>query len=148
MTRPTATLDEANRYFETRPRATAWFQTEAGERENALRFASLTLDAACRFTDDAYELDADGQRVWRERVIAALCEQALWTLTQDGSGRDAIRALGIAQATVAGASVRFDGSAANDDELAPRAKRLLAGCAVFTSQELADGTISSTPLAL
>ena len=147
-TRPTATLDEANRYFGTRPRADAWFQSDEAEREKALQFASLTLDAACRFSDEAYDVDSVGRVLWRERVIPALCEQALWTLTQETSGRDAIRALGISQATVAGASVRFEASAANSYELAPIAKRLLAGCAVFTSQELGDGTISSTHLAL
>ena len=148
MTGPTASLDDANRYFETRPRASAWFQTDAQERENALRFAALTLDAACRFTDDAYDFDSEGGRVWHELVIAALCEQALWTLTQATSGGNAIRALGISHASVAGASVRFDGNAAIYDELAPIAKRLLAGRAVLTSRELSDGTISSTPLAL
>ena len=139
----TPTLDQADAYFETRPRSDAWRDATELEKTRALAYAALVLDACFEFSDAArYE---SGE--WRPRIVAAVCEQALWILTRKDGGAERLASLGVTSASVAGISATFDRREASA-LVCDAARRLIGRLGRFVPLDEGGGEITSTPLAL
>ena len=142
-----ASLEEAEAYFAARPQSVAWSRAGDDEKRRALAHAALVLDSACQFTSDALYVAADGVRKWRPRIVAALCEQALWSLLHSGGAAESFVALGVSRAEIAGIAASFR---ANDSTtlVCTMARRLIGRLGSFDSLDDGGGSIASTPLAL
>ncbi len=143
LERPNVTLAAATTYFDGRLYADAWTNAEPSDREKALTQASFLVAGAFSFSANAYAVDAYGVTTWHERVIAAVCEEALWLLKRDPTNYPELLTLGLAEGSVASLCAKFDRRF-----LAPlicdAAKNLVGELGSL----LEDGSCRSTPLAL
>lgn len=139
-----ATLEDAEAYFGARLRADAWQSATADDKRRALAQAAMALDAACEFSEDAWRVKENGDVVWRPRIVAAICEQALWTLEYHDGATETLAALGVTRASVGGISATFDRARA-EAFVCEAARSLVGRLGTFDSL---DGGITSTPLAL
>ena len=137
--RPVASLNDANEYFADRLYADVWTNASERERERALTQASYLIASAFTFRDDAPRR--------HERVVAALCEEALWLLQRDPTQFPQALALGITRVEVANLAATFDRA-----QIAPlicyAARRLLTGLADYEPVDDEGGSFAATPLAL
>ena len=145
--RPVASLNDANEYFADRLYADAWTNATQREREQALAQASYLIDGAFTFRAEARVETSNGAFRWRERVVAALCEEALWLLKRDPTQFPQAQALGITRVEVANLSATFDRV-----QIAPlicdASRRLLTGLADYEPLDDEGGSFAATPLAL
>ena len=146
-TRPTRALDDANAYFAARGRADAWFDATEAERRGALEQASMLLGAAFRFRDDARELNAVGELVWREEILAALCEEALWLLRCDPTQPSKLAALGATSVKIGELAAQFDRADAAR-VICEAAKILVGERGELVANDSPIDSFASTPLAL
>ena len=101
--RLTVALDAAERYFATRLRADLWREASESDKTNALTQASFLISGAFSFYDAAFALDeSTGEVVWNARVVAAVCEEALWLLRVDPTEYPEALTLGLAEAGAGG----------------------------------------------
>lgn len=144
--RLTVALDAAERYFATRLRADLWREASESDKTNALAQASFLISGAFSFYDAAFALDeSTGEVVWNARVVAAVCEEALWLLRVDPTEYPEALTLGLAEAGAGGASAKFDRSFVAPMVCAA-SKTLVGELGVFRdSNEL--GTAKTTPFA-
>ncbi|MBR2003883.1 MAG: hypothetical protein IJ991_06850, partial [Thermoguttaceae bacterium] len=116
------------------------------DKTNALTQASFLISGAFSFYDAAFALDeSTGEVVWNARVVAAVCEEALWLLRVDPTEYPEALTLGLAEAGAGGASAKFDRSFVAPMVCAA-SKTLVGELGVFRdSNEL--GTAKATPFA-
>ena len=102
-------VDDANAYFNSRLRPDAWLAVDDDTKQRALLQASFLISGAFVFTNEACYYDADAQAyLWNTRVIAAVCEQALWLITRDPSELPDALFKGIVSASAGSVSATFD----------------------------------------
>lgn len=145
--RPEVSGEFAERYFAARLYASRWTSASETDKEKSLAQASYLIASAFDFTSDAFEIDASGEIVWHERVMAAVCEEALWLLTRDPTLYPETLTLGLSQGAAGPVSATFDRR-----YIAPliceASKRLVGRLGAFDGADDASGSCRSTPLAL
>lgn len=141
------TLEEAEAYFSARPRPAAWHGASTAERSQALAFAALVLESSFEFSETAFYTTGDREPRPRPRIVAAVCEQALWTLERGGESNARLASLGVTRASVGGLSATFDRRAATT-LVCDAARRLIGSLGRFIALDDGGGEITSTPLAL
>ena len=141
------TLEEAEAYFSARPRPAAWRDASPAEKTQALAFAAIVLESSFEFSDAARYTTGTGESRWRPRIVAAVCEQALWTLERGGESNARLASLGVTRASVGGLSATFDRRAATT-LVCDAARRLIGRLGLFVALDDGGGEITSTPLAL
>lgn len=107
--RPTVSLAEANLYFTSRLRSTAWTAADETSKSQALAQASNLVSGAFIFSEDAYRVE-DDVVTWDERISFAICEEALWLLEHDPSELPESLTKGIQSASAGSVSATFDKS--------------------------------------
>lgn len=105
--RPTVSLNDAESYFATRLRSDSWSDAAETDKAKALAQASYLISGAFVFTESAWELAGD-EIVWDDRVIAAICEEAIWLLERDPSEIPEALLTGILSASAGSVSATFD----------------------------------------
>ena len=141
--RPKVELSYADAYFANRLYASAWDAAPQEERAKALRQAELYVDAAFEFRPSAYTIEPSGAIRWHERVLAAVCEEALSILQRDPAQVPSALTHGIASASVANLSVVFD-SEFVAPTLCKAAERLVGNLGI---PQTGSNDFASTPLA-
>lgn len=107
---PSVSVMDADSYFASVLRSTEWDTATELEKEQSLNQASYLVSGAFVFNDSAYEI-TDGQIVtWNERVVAAICEEAIWLLSHDPSEIPESLFKGISSASAGAVSATFDKS--------------------------------------
>lgn len=139
--------DDADAYFAARLPDDVWDAAEPSTRSRALAFAATILESACVFTEDAATTGPDGVRRWRPRIIAAVCEEALWLLRRQTGPLQALGTMRVTSASVAGIAATFDTNGASD-LVAPIARRLVGRLGSFDALDDGGGDLAATPLAL
>ena len=107
--RPTVSLAEANLYFASRLRSTAWTAADETSKLQALAQASNLVSGAFIFSEDSYRVE-DDVVTWDERISFAICEEALWLLGHDPSELPESLTKGIQSASAGSVSATFDKS--------------------------------------
>ncbi len=145
--RPVASLEDADAYFNGRLRADAWTSASENERERALAQASYLIASAFVFRKEARVAAPDGSTRWQDRVVAAVCEEALWLLKGDPTQFSEPRALGLVRVEAANLSATFDRNQVAA-LVCDVSRRLLAGLADYEPIDDEGGSFASTPLAI
>ncbi len=101
-------LEYANEYFSHRVSAGIWNSATPMTRKNALQQAIRLISAAFVFEREAFQRSENGEIIWRDRVMAAVSEEALWILSKDPTSYPDLLALGISSGTVGPLSATFD----------------------------------------
>lgn len=136
---PTVTTEWAEAYFARRLYPDVWRTADGPDRRKALDGASAVLNAAFLW-DDAARPDG----VWRDEVLALVCEEALWLLERGGEPFPG--ALGVSRASAGPIAVTFASGAAPGFAaglISPAVAELAAAWGRPTS---GGGRICSTPL--
>ena len=102
-------FEDAEAYFGGRLHSGAWVDAGYADQRKAIGWAARILDGAYAWRDGACDVYADGSVLWDRRIIAAVCEQAIWLLKTDPTHYPELLTLGIAEGA-AGASAKFDRS--------------------------------------
>ena len=145
-TRPIVSTMDAESYFASVLRTTEWDAAEASKKEQALSQASFLISGAFVFNDSAYSTDSDGTTVWNERVVAAVCEEALWLLSHDPSDIPSALFNGISSASAGSVSATFDKSFICP-WIYPLARILIGDLAVYVGDD-SGATVRTTLLAM
>ena len=143
-TKPTAKVADADAYFRRRGNADDWFDEIELKRDAALERASDILGACYDFHADAF-VECDVARRWRDEILYALFEEALWLLRVDPTKVERLKALGVTRASLGVLSATFAPENARGYlcELAA----ILVGDYATRKNVPGLGAVSSTPLA-
>lgn len=106
--RPTTSVMDADSYFASVVRSTEWDAATDSEKEQALTQASYLIAGAFILQDNSFAVNDDGSIVWNERIVAAVCEEAMWLLSHDPSELPDALTKGIVSASAGAVSATFD----------------------------------------
>lgn len=139
-------IDDAEKYFETRLYADKWNDATDGDKRKALATAAFLIGGAFEFRKDAFSVgsDDDTSVVWSPRVVAGVCEEALWLLKQDPTTIPNALFLGISNAKAGSVESTFDKSFVAP-LICDAAKTIIGELGTFLE---AGGGVYSTPIAL
>ena len=138
-------LSDADSYFATRLRSDAWDAANDETRIKALAQASFLISGAFVFSDAAYSIDDEDAVTWHDRVIAAVCEEALWLLSRDPAQLPDALFQGVSSASAGSVSATFDKSFVLP-WICPVAKTLIGALGTLIDDD--TSYVRSTPLAI
>lgn len=128
-------IDDAEAYFNSRLRPELWNAADEETKKRALLQSAFLISGAFVFTDAAYYVDAETQAVyWNTRVIAAVCEQAVWLMARDPSEIPEALFKGIVSASAGSVSATFDKSFILP-WICPVAKTLIGDLGIFLDDD-------------
>ena len=140
-------LERADAYFNERPNADDWFARTTTERVKALALAGRVMASSFVFNESAYvEREQGAPPQWRDEILDATCEEALWLTRRDPTQLPDLLTLGLVKGTVGPLSATFD-RAFVTPLVCATARRLVGTLGEYVDLER-DVEITSTPLAL
>ncbi|MDO4587886.1 MAG: hypothetical protein Q4C95_11415 [Planctomycetia bacterium] len=139
-------IDQAfiTNYFANRLYSDIWNNTSASDQTKAIDWAKTIIEGAFDFNDTACKIDNNGGIIWNNRVLAAICEEAVWLLRQDPTEYPELLTLGLSEAD-AGASIKTDKTMIIP-LVCNAAIRIIGNMATIVDPEAGGGTICSTML--
>ncbi len=141
----TISQDFVTNYFSNRLYSSVWNNASATDQVKAIRWAKTIIEGGFEYYETAYEIDENDSIVWDDRVLAAVCEEAIWLLKQDPTDYPELLTLGLSEGKAGTASMK-----ANPALIAPlicnASIRLIGNLATIVDSECGLGTITSTML--
>lgn len=107
-TRPNVSISEADLYFASRLRTDEWDNSDNSTKSKALSQSAYLISGAFVFDDGAYTETEENGVVWDDRIVAAVCEEALWLLQHDPNDIPTALFNGISSASAGSVSASFD----------------------------------------
>jgi len=108
--RPNVSLAGAELYFASRLYTDAWDNADNSTKSKALNQAAILVSGAFVFNDGAFVVSDESEVIWNERIIAGICEEALWLLGKDPNDIPSSLFNGISSASAGSVSATFDKS--------------------------------------
>lgn len=144
--RPNVSLGDAESYFASRLRSDLWNAADEEIKRQALAQASLLISGAFTFFDGAFSTDEQGVTTWDDRVVAAVCEEAVWLLAKDPADVPDALFNGLVSASAGAVSATFDKSFVRP-WICEAAKTLIGDLGAFLGDE-STGSLRVSQLAM